>query len=161
MRKQTLMSLSLSYQKKDWRVWPCPSFFWHVIDFSRILILKSWCHTKRRMGASFFWYDNDKDLKVCFLVTYVITVLNEEVGETVSLNWLQYMYTEEWKFAWQDLFLFCNECVVCLDSLPHLKVGSVSCHVSDSNKTYTLINFSLFRCISSLLPISMELRKGE
>ncbi len=82
-------------------------------------ILKSWCHTKRRMGAhgrahlllvwhqlfriwlcwhhrllvyshkvgvmpkegwthhsrpSFFWFDNDKDLKVCFLVTRVICV---------------------------------------------------------------------------------------
>ena len=35
------------------------------------------CHTKRRMGArgharpSFFWYDNNKDHKICFLVTHV------------------------------------------------------------------------------------------
>ncbi len=32
-RKQTLRSLSLSYQKKDGRAWPCPSFFWHDTDF--------------------------------------------------------------------------------------------------------------------------------
>ncbi len=43
--KQTLRSLSLSYQKKDGRAWPHPSFF---------------------------WYDNVKDLKVCFLVTHLI-----------------------------------------------------------------------------------------
>ncbi len=36
---------SVSYQKKDGR-----------------------SHTR----PSFFWYDNDKDLKVCFLVTHVI-----------------------------------------------------------------------------------------
>ncbi len=33
-RKQTLRSLSLSYQKKDGRVWPHPSFFWYDTDFS-------------------------------------------------------------------------------------------------------------------------------
>ena len=32
-RKQTLRSLSLSYQKKDGRVWPCPSFLWYDADF--------------------------------------------------------------------------------------------------------------------------------
>ncbi len=44
MRKQTLRSLSMSYQKEDGRghTWP-----------------------------SFFWYDNDKDLKVCFLMTHL------------------------------------------------------------------------------------------
>ncbi len=35
-RKQTLRSLSLSYQMKDGRAWPRPSFFWHDTDFSRI-----------------------------------------------------------------------------------------------------------------------------
>ncbi len=44
-RKQTLWSLSLSYQKKDGRAWPRPSFF---------------------------WYDTDKALKVGFLVTHLI-----------------------------------------------------------------------------------------
>ncbi len=34
MRKQTLRSLSLSYQKKDGRMWPRTSFFWYGIDFS-------------------------------------------------------------------------------------------------------------------------------
>ncbi len=45
-RKQTLRSLSVSYQKKDGRGHARPSFF---------------------------WYDNDRDLKVCFLVTRVIS----------------------------------------------------------------------------------------
>ncbi len=34
-RKQTLRSLSLSYQKKD-GAWTRPSFFWYDTDFSRI-----------------------------------------------------------------------------------------------------------------------------
>ncbi len=33
-RKQTLRSLSLSYQKKDGRPWPRPSFFWYDTVFS-------------------------------------------------------------------------------------------------------------------------------
>ncbi len=49
-RKQTLMSLSLSYQWKDGRGHARPSFF---------------------------WYDNDKDLKVCFLVMHVIHVVTK------------------------------------------------------------------------------------
>ena len=32
-RKQTLRSLSLSYQKKDGRAWPRPPFFWYDTDF--------------------------------------------------------------------------------------------------------------------------------
>ncbi len=44
-RKRTLRSLSLSYQKKDERARPRPSFFWH---------------------------DNEKNLQVCFLVTRII-----------------------------------------------------------------------------------------
>ncbi len=47
-RKQALRSLSLSYQKKDGRGHARPSFF---------------------------WYDNDKDLKACFLVTHVTVSL--------------------------------------------------------------------------------------
>ncbi len=45
-RKQTLSSLLLTYQKTDGRTWLRPSFF---------------------------WYDNNKDLKVCFLVTHFIS----------------------------------------------------------------------------------------
>ncbi len=30
---------------------------------------------------SFLWYDNDKDLKVCFLVTHLIT--------TIAAQWMQ------------------------------------------------------------------------
>ncbi len=76
MRKQTLRSLSLSYQKKDGRPWPRPSFFWYDTDFSEFdsadiidyILEKSVSYHAR---PSFFWYDNDKDLKVCFLVTHL------------------------------------------------------------------------------------------
>ncbi len=34
--KQTLRSLSLSYQKKDGCAWPRSSFFWYDTDFRRI-----------------------------------------------------------------------------------------------------------------------------
>ncbi len=47
-RKQTLRSLSLSYQKQDGCAW---------------------------LRSSFFWYDNNKDLKVYFLVTRFISAL--------------------------------------------------------------------------------------
>ncbi len=43
--KIDLESLLLSYQKEEGRAWQRPSFF---------------------------WYDNDKDRKVCFLVTQLI-----------------------------------------------------------------------------------------
>ncbi len=33
-RKQTSRSLLLSYQKKDGRAWPHPSFFWYDTNFS-------------------------------------------------------------------------------------------------------------------------------
>ncbi len=67
-RKQTLRSLSVSYQKKDGRAWPRPSFF---------------------------WYDTDKDLKVCFLVTRVMYVRRTEVNVlggfiiTCGLHWTE------------------------------------------------------------------------
>ncbi len=67
-RKQTFRSLSVSYQKKDGRAWPRPSFFWYDTDFSEFdsadiidYILKKSVSYR----PSFFWYDNDKDLKVC------------------------------------------------------------------------------------------------
>ena len=56
--KPTLRSFSLSYQKKDWRAGAHQSFF---------------CRARQ----SFFWYDNDKDLKVHFLVTQVICPINK------------------------------------------------------------------------------------
>ncbi len=82
-RKQTLRSLSLSYQQKDGRAWPRPSFFWYDTDFSEFdsadiidyILEKSVSYQKKdghgHVRPSFFWYDNDKDLKVCFLVTHV------------------------------------------------------------------------------------------
>ncbi len=83
-RKQTLRSLSLSYQKKDGRAWPHPSFFWYDTDCSEFYsadiidyILKKSVSYKKKDGRgharpSFFWYDNNKDLKVCFPVTRVM-----------------------------------------------------------------------------------------
>ncbi len=64
--------------------WPHPSFFWYGTDFSEfnsadiidnILEKSVLCQKKDGRGHachSFFWYDNDKDLNVCFLVTRVI-----------------------------------------------------------------------------------------
>ncbi len=76
MRKQTLRSLSVSYQKKDGRAWSRPSFFWYDTDFLEFdsadiieyILEKS---VSYHMRPSFFWYDNDKDLKVYFLVAHV------------------------------------------------------------------------------------------
>ncbi len=59
--KQTLRSLSLSYQKKDGRTWPILLLAWHrllenIIYVSRVKFwkagLKSRCHTIRRMGTA-------------------------------------------------------------------------------------------------------------
>ncbi len=57
-RKQTLRSLSVSYQKKE--------LFWYGTDFLEFESFDFLDH------QSFFWYDNDKDLKLCFLVTDLI-----------------------------------------------------------------------------------------
>ncbi len=86
-RKQTLRSLSLSYQKKDGHAWPRPSFFCYDTDFSEFdsadiidYILEKSVSYQKKDGCGhacpsfffFFWYDNDKDLKLCFLLTRVI-----------------------------------------------------------------------------------------
>ncbi len=56
-RKQTLRSLSLSYQKKDGRTWPHPSFFWYDTDFSEFesadiidYILKKYVSCQKKDG---------------------------------------------------------------------------------------------------------------
>ena len=79
-RKQTLRSLS-SHPEKDWRAGALQILLWvwHrlqniIYEHSRV-IFYSRCHIQRRIGGaparqSFFGYDNDKDLKVCFLVIY-------------------------------------------------------------------------------------------
>ncbi len=56
-----------------------PTFREYNLWCQQSQILKSRCHTKRRMGAV-FWYDNDKDLKVCFLVTRAIAEGNEAIN---------------------------------------------------------------------------------
>ncbi len=73
MRKQTLRSLSVSYQKKDGRSWPRPSFFWYDTDFSEFdstdiidYILKKSVSYQKKDGhgharPSFFWRGSDKD----------------------------------------------------------------------------------------------------
>ncbi len=61
-RKQTLRFLSLSFSEFNSA---------EIIDY--ILEKSVSCQKKDRHGhASFFWHDNDKDLKVCFLWTRVI-----------------------------------------------------------------------------------------
>ncbi len=58
--KDSISKKSVSYQKKDGRG--------HV-------------------RPSFFWYDNDKDLKVCFLVAHIVYDLllwEEEIFQRVS-----------------------------------------------------------------------------
>ncbi len=84
MEEANIRSLSLSYQKKDGRVWPRPSFFWYDTNFSefdsaniRHYILEKSVSYQKKDGRSharpsFCWYDNDKDLKVCFLMTHII-----------------------------------------------------------------------------------------
>ncbi len=59
-----------------------PSFFWYDTDFSEFdsadiidyILEKSVSYQKKdgrgHSHPSFFCYDNDKDLKVCFLVTH-------------------------------------------------------------------------------------------
>ncbi len=80
MRKQALRSLS-SYQKRDGRAWPHDSDFleFKSFDFIDHVFLKSVSYQKKdglgHAHPSFFWYDNDKDLKVCFLVTHIISTL--------------------------------------------------------------------------------------
>ena len=64
-RKCALRSLSLSYRLQN-----------TICEGSRVQFY-SRCHTKRRIGGaparqSFFVYDNDKDFKVCFLVTRLV-----------------------------------------------------------------------------------------
>ena len=68
----------------------------YVLWSQKSQILKSRCHTKRRMGTatSFFWYDNDKALKACFLVTRVEWVCPYQCSEPAflavnvpTLNW--------------------------------------------------------------------------
>ncbi len=54
------------------------SFFWHVTDFLIIWpMMSSESNSEKSVSyqkkdGRFFWYDNDKDLKVCFLVMHVI-----------------------------------------------------------------------------------------
>ena len=74
-RKPTLRSLSLTYQRKDWRAGLCQSFFWHDTNYNIVLV-----HCCRHRLYSvvyiipkfFFFYDNDKDPKFGFLVTQLI-----------------------------------------------------------------------------------------
>ncbi len=62
-RKQTLRSLSLSYQKKDGREYDS--------DFSEFDSADIIDYILGHARPSFFSYDNGKDLKVCFLMTRV------------------------------------------------------------------------------------------
>ncbi len=71
----------MSYQKKDGRGHVRPSFFWYDTDFLENMIyeVKSYffaLYSQNGLASPIFWApsitnDNDKDLKVCFLVTRV------------------------------------------------------------------------------------------
>ncbi len=69
-RKQTLRTWSLSYKKKDGRVWPILLLVWHGLF--RIWVIWLYRSYSLKVSVIPFWYDNDQDLKVCFLVTRVI-----------------------------------------------------------------------------------------
>ncbi len=70
-RKQVLRVLSLSYQKKTFldSVQPSLLLLWHWL-WNRVQSY-SLCHTKRRLGWDVARYDNDKDHKTCFFVTWL------------------------------------------------------------------------------------------
>ncbi len=89
MRKHALRSLSLSYQKKDWRSGPAypPSFGMtptmeylqgdqKVTDISRTwefsALSRSWIILRGPTHQSFFGYDSDKHLKAHFLMTRLV-----------------------------------------------------------------------------------------
>ncbi len=80
-RKQTWWSLSLSYQKKDGRAHPSfgmtPAFqecnLWYQQNSEKSVSSQK-KDGRGHPSPSFFWYDNNKDLKVCFLVTRIIYV---------------------------------------------------------------------------------------
>ena len=57
-----LRSLSFSYQKKGWRAGHHHSFFWYYTIFRFVFCNFPGSYQKRDC-QSFFWYDNDKDLK--------------------------------------------------------------------------------------------------
>ncbi len=87
MRKETLRSLSLSYQKKDGRAWPRTSFFWYDTDFSEFdcadiidYILEKLVSYQKKDGHGhahpfFFWYDKDSGHWGPFCVTEPILLL--------------------------------------------------------------------------------------
>ncbi len=97
-RNQTLRPL--------WLAWPHPSFFWYDTDFLEIesfdfidhILYKSVSYQKKdgrgQACRSFFWYDNDKDLEVCFLVYQEITHSTRGASHPGSQ---QYFLWKNWK----------------------------------------------------------------
>ncbi len=77
MAKSALNCLSVSYQKKDWQSPARQSFFWYDTDYNIIQInnlMTLWNQLaevqlvsyQKKVWRAFFWYDNNKDLKVSF-----------------------------------------------------------------------------------------------
>ncbi len=67
---------SVSCQKKDRHCHARPSFFWYDNDKdTKVCFLVT--RVRCVIGKAFFWYDNDKDLKVCFLVTRIRCVIGK------------------------------------------------------------------------------------
>ncbi len=84
-RKCTLRSLSLSYPRKDWRAGSRQFFFGYDTDYKIALFCFQRLHSVVGVipkegfwgpaRQSFFWYDNDKDLKAHFLMTQLSYVI--------------------------------------------------------------------------------------
>ncbi len=92
----SLKSLLLSYQKKDG---PRPS-----------ILLLVWHRLLENMITSFFWCDNDKDLKVCFLVTCIICV------EHWTATYLEWRCRRNISLGWSERFVSALKwmCCVCV-----------------------------------------------
>ncbi len=77
MGNRALRSLSVSYQKKQWWVGPRQSFFGYGTDYKFVLCCLHRLHSlvgvvPEAGRQSFFWYDDDKDLKARFPMTLLI-----------------------------------------------------------------------------------------
>ena len=79
----------------------------HIIDY---ILEKSVSYQKKdglgHMRPSFFWYDNDKDLKVCFLVTHVRWPSQTDTPACILLSNITF---EEKKVVFVIIILFFHE----------------------------------------------------
>ncbi len=97
MGNGALRSVSLSYPKKDWWVGPRQSFFGYDTNYKFVLYCLNRLYSlvgvipKDGLAGplpeqSFFWYDNDKDLKACFPMTRLIYIWDVAFEQRLSLK---------------------------------------------------------------------------